>query len=156
MHELVRRYDPLIRSIAASGSQCRADADDLAQEIYISLWISASRFDPRLGPEAAFVVLVARRRLIEHHRRRATRQTLPPGVTDNQNASHTSAEEVRHQLQRLSGPERELLCLAFARGLTHAQIAAATDLPLGTVKSRLRTALAALRRPTGNLRGRRP
>jgi len=151
MTTLVGRYRTLVRHIVREGSPPNADVEAIVQEVFVSAWLSAPRFDPRLGTELVFVATIARRRAIEHHRRMRRVESLPTtgliGETYRHFADDTSL--LRERLLKLPENQREVLSLAFARGMSHAQIAHSTGLPIGTVKSRLRTALATLRKHIG-------
>ncbi len=76
----IRRYGGLVWSLALRMSRSREDAEDAVQEIFISLWKSADRFDPSRATEVTFIAMVARRRLID--RRRAA-QRRPEEATLN-------------------------------------------------------------------------
>lgn len=144
---LVGRYRPLVRHIVRERSPPNTDVDAIVQDVFVSAWLSAPRFDPRLGTELVFVATIARRRAIEHHRRLRRVESLPTtGLTaDTHRLSADDTHLLRERLLELPENQREVLLLAFAHGMSHAQIAHSTGLPIGTVKSRLRTALATLR-----------
>ena len=124
------------------------------QEIFINLWKSASRFDPGRATETTFVAMVARRRLIDR-RRAAERQKeeATPAVDleaimsfeHEKMVSCVEAQAAARVLQDLPNDRKNVLRLAIFDGLTHAQIAEATKLPIGTVKSHVRRGLAAVR-----------
>jgi RNA polymerase sigma factor (sigma-70 family) len=130
------------------------DVEDAVQEIFIDVWRSAPRFTPALGSEPAFIATIAHRRLIDRQRRLAVRGT-------HQLADHSLVEakplradpallrdELRIAAQafdELDTDERQVLWFALYHGLSHERIARATDLPLGTVKTRIRRGLIRLR-----------
>ncbi len=160
--ECVRRYGDLVWSVARrlSGGALRADADDAVQEIFVDLWRSAGRFDPTVASEAAFVVMIARRRLIDRIRR-ATRR--PPGVQLAEGAEQhvparatgpTDAERLAgaedaaialRAIDSLSPEQQRCIRLAVQHGYTHTQVAEITGLPLGTVKTHVRRGLLRVR-----------
>lgn len=129
----------------------RSETDDAVQEIFIALWLSAGRFDPARGSEAAFVATVAHRRLTDAQRRRLSRREIPadaalqpparlaerPSDLGRDPAMRAATEA----FDRLPQDERHALWMVVWGGLSHSQIAAATGSPLGTVKTRLRRAL---------------
>ena len=128
----------------------RADAEDVLQEVFVAVWTRAESYNPTLGPPAAWLVRIARNRAIDRFRSNAARgrlaeasQDLAPSVTT------PPAPEDRHDVVRALGvlpPEqRELVEQAYFMGLTHSELAARFGLPLGTVKTRVRTGLLALR-----------
>ncbi|MBX3410453.1 MAG: sigma-70 family RNA polymerase sigma factor [Phycisphaeraceae bacterium] len=130
------------------------DVEDAVQEIFIEVWRSAHRFSPALGSEPAFVATIAHRRLIDRQRRLAARGThLPfdPSLTHAppQRLDTASLRDDLHRAARafdeLDTDERQVLWYALYHGLSHERIAHATDLPLGTVKTRIRRGLSRLR-----------
>jgi len=129
----------------------RDEAEDVLQEVFWSAWRSAERFDARLGGAAAWMLMLARSRAIDHLRRRRDPAasasddlaTLAPVTIDTAN-THDSEAAV-HALRQLPAEQREPISLAFYRGLTHAQIAQTLSLPLGTIKTRIRLGMERLR-----------
>ena len=148
MTAIVHCYWPLVRHIVRKGSPPSTDVDSVVQEIFTSVWLAAPRFDPRLGTELVFVATIARRRAIENNRRMRHVESLP--TTGLMVTTHRPLADDTHLLRegllKLPENQREVLSLAFGYGMSHAQIARSTGLPIGTVKSRLRTALATLRK----------
>lgn len=120
----------------------------------MEVWRTAHRFDPSAGSERGWIATVARRRLIDHRRRVGARPGFEPLEIDTKDESASSeraamaSERAAATTQALDGLEEEqrrLLVLSLKEGLSHAEIANHTGLPLGTVKSRLRTGLDRLR-----------
>lgn len=152
-------YGGLVWRLAVRYLGSRADAEDATQEIFISLWASAHRYDPAKGSEPAFVATVAHRRLIDMKRaayvRRAVSIEKTPELSENSASAAraaawgSEAEIAAKAFHRLPAEERDALWMAVRGGLTHTQIAAATDLPVGTVKSRLRRGVQRLREMAG-------
>ena len=155
--DCVDRYGGLVWSLARRFSQTSADAEDAVQEIFISLWRSAERFDSSKSSEMTFVSMVARRRLIDLNRRR---QTASRAVTtqsidsvDVANASDVAEkaaidDQAAHALQvlnQLPGEQCEAIKLSVYSGLSHNQIAEKMDLPLGTIKTHIRRGLTKVR-----------
>ena len=149
----VARVYGLARSITRN-QQC---AEEVTEDVYWQVWRQALRFDRHRGPVMAWLLTLARTRALDHLRRgdeamvHPEPETLVPDEGDAQaNPSHMMAaaqrdRALRAALDRLDPLPRQLLSLAFYRGLTHDEIAQQTNLPLGTVKSHIRRALAALR-----------
>ena len=147
-------YGGLVWSLALRMSPTRQDAEDAVQEIFVNLVSSAARFDPNQASEATFVAMIARRRLIDRRRSaERRREELRPMVdlekepsTDHERMIHTlEAQAAARAIDRLPEDRRRVLRLAILDGLTHAQIARTTNLPLGTVKSHVRRGLEAVR-----------
>lgn len=159
--ECLSTYGALVWRLVRRFAAARADAEDAVQDVFIALWRNAGRFDPALSPESAFVTLVARRRLIDRNRRSRARPaqgasleelTEPPAVAPDPGPDQRDeAALVLAAVEELDGRERRLLRLALHQGLSHSEIAAREELPLGTVKSTLRRALLAVRYRVGAL-----
>jgi RNA polymerase sigma factor (sigma-70 family) len=149
------KYRGLVWSLARRFVRNHADAEDAVQDIFIDLWRHAARFDAALSPESAFIATVARRRLIDRQRRAARqRPTVPfaaePAVLTNSPTERLEAlDEARRTrgfFAQLQPEQQQVLELTFDRGMSQQEIAAATNLPLGTVKTHARRGLMRLRR----------
>jgi RNA polymerase sigma-70 factor, ECF subfamily len=136
----------------------RALAEEAVQEAFLSIWRNASRYDPRVGSFRAWALSVVRYRAIDTLRVRHKEVgdasvdddefiVLPDETADTEAAVARRLETVRirRQLAQLPLPQRELVVLAYFGGLSHGELAAQLSLPLGTVKGRMRLALAKLR-----------
>jgi RNA polymerase sigma-70 factor (ECF subfamily) len=152
MHQLVRRFEPLVRSIAHRRDRQADSGDDLVQETMFRLWRSAHRFDPVRGSEPTFVAAVARNAAIDMARQRTVRPAVPSADLDALAPAGASPTEhiadamaVRGALRSLTPDQRELVRLAYFAQLTQQEIAERLGLPLGTVKSRTFQALRVLR-----------
>lgn len=163
-----RRFDALAELYDRHGKRLRAtidgvvheegEADDVLQEIFIQIWEEAARYSPKAGKPLGWMVTIARRRAIDRLRRRQAysraRERYQERVTQETSNSTRQADEVfilndlRHFLKEcmriLPRLQREALELAFFKGLSHREIAAATHAPLGTVKTRLELGLQKL------------
>lgn len=153
--ELLSRYRPLIWSIVRRGVPA-SQAEDVVQEVFIQLWKSAASFDPSRSSEANFVGMVATRRMIDRRRREELRrpaEDLPGELEELPGEFEGFAEvDVRDEsaraaraLQQIRPEESRILRLSLS-GLTHAEIAARTQVPLGTVKSHARRGLERVRK----------
>ncbi len=160
MKECVDVHGGRVWALARRFSSDRADAEDAVQEIFISLWKSAHRYDPAKASEAAFVATIARRRMIDRLRARGGRaQTVP--IDEREVASHNTAGQVeaavdlarvRDVIETLEPEPRRVVELAVLQGYSHGQVAEATGIALGTVKSHVRRSLVKVRdalRPQG-------
>jgi len=152
--ECLDRYGGLVWSLARRFHRDPADAEDAVQEIFISLWQSAGRYDPRKASEATFIATIARRRLIDRLRSRGRRPDLEgtdDGRVEMQADPGASPEtfldvaRVAEALEKLRPEQRRMVELSVARGLTHQQISAQTGVALGTVKSHVRRGLIRVR-----------
>lgn len=141
-----------------------ADADDVLQETFVRVWSRAETYDARLGAPAAWLTRIARNRAIDRLRAKRVRKhiAVDPGLTPEgepaplpepedhvtpevvaQEASTSSA--LRAALHLLPDAQRELIEAAFFEGYTHHELAARFGMPLGTIKTRIRTGLLTMR-----------
>jgi RNA polymerase sigma-70 factor, ECF subfamily len=147
------RHIQLVYNLVLRIVRNRADAEEVVQEVFLQAWRGADRYDPSRGTPQAWLVTLARTRAIDALRaaRRGgqriecsvTNEIADPGKGDA--ARLPERQEVTGALGELSSAQRELLELAYYEGLTQTEIAARTGLPLGTVKTRIRTGLERLR-----------
>lgn len=127
----------------------RADAEDVLQEVFVAVWTRAESYKPTLGPPAAWLVRIARNRAIDRFRANAARARLADAAQEPARTTPAAGPEARHDVVRALGvlpPEQRVLVeQAYFMGLTHSELAAHFGLPLGTVKTRVRSGLLALR-----------
>ncbi len=149
----MERFRGLIWSLVRRSCSNAADAEDVVQEIFISVWRSAHRFDPTIASESTFVSVIARRRLIDRTRQRMRRTTPGPILQDVQaelvEAGRCQITEVSALAQlamsKLRPEQQQVLQLSIECGCSHEQISTSTGLPLGTVKTHARRGLQKLR-----------
>jgi RNA polymerase sigma-70 factor, ECF subfamily len=137
-----------------------ADASDLLQEVYLEAWRKASNYDAARGAPMAWLVTLARSRAIDWVRALAARgknvtaslDDMPPSDLVAQNADaldiRTANERqdlVRASLKTLPPVQQQVIDLAFYEGLTHLEISERLNVPLGTIKTRIRLAMKKLR-----------
>lgn len=136
-----------------------AQAEEVTQEVFFEMWRTAVRFDSGKGSAAAWAMTIARRRAIDRvrattassAREQRTITTTVPGGTVSWDQVSEAVEEILNReqlyqcLDRLSLPQQQAVVLAFFGGYAHADIARFLGIPLGTVKARIRGALASLR-----------
>ncbi|MEM7387922.1 MAG: sigma-70 family RNA polymerase sigma factor [Verrucomicrobiota bacterium] len=153
MRRCIERYSGLVSGIARKYMSVEADAEDVVQEVFAELWLKAERFDPSRASAATFIGLVARRRSIDWLRKQSRRPKLEP-ITDEIEMGHTGDSAIRSRMdteqiglamQQLPARTQELFRLHFEKGMTHPEIAKATGLALGTVKTTLRRGLIEMR-----------
>lgn len=132
-----------------------ASAEELTQEVMVTLWRKADLYDPAKSSLATWLHRIARNRRIDAARRLRGAALDPedpllqpagPADADEGLDAVRREERVRAALEGLPSEQIELVRLAFFFGLSHSQIAERTGLPLGTVKSRIRLAFTHLRR----------
>jgi RNA polymerase sigma-70 factor (ECF subfamily) len=133
-----------------------AAAQDLVQDTFVKLWRNADRYDTSRGKLETWVLLVARSLAIDALRRRVLEsrsleaigdpgEADPSPGPDEVAAIHDETEQAKRAMQRLSGEQRAALELAYFGGKTSAEVAELEGIPLGTAKTRIRTALLRLR-----------
>jgi RNA polymerase sigma-70 factor (ECF subfamily) len=159
VQECLDRFGGLVWSLSRRFCPNREEAEDAVQEVFIEIWNKAKRYDPALSSEITFVAMIARRRLIDRGRRR--QRAIPAEVLEDQDIlpADDRAQELvdvgdevaRAQvaLAKLRPDEQKVLRLSIYEGLSHDQIAKATALPLGTVKTHLRRGLIRVREMLG-------
>ena len=139
-------------------------AEDVMNEVYLQLHQQAARYDSRRGAPAAWLLILTRSRAIDYLRRETARgpceplseaAPLPSLLADPEARSEAGERRalVRKALATLSREQRQVIEIAYYAGLSHRQIAAQLGQPLGTVKTRIRIGLSALRAQLGPLLG---
>jgi RNA polymerase sigma-70 factor, ECF subfamily len=139
----------------------RADAEEVVQEVFVRVWTRATTYDERLGTPAAWLIRMARNRAIDRLRARRTRGDIdgaePPAAAVPERAASAAAspealaewrertDSIRGALGALPPEQRDLIAAAFFEGYTHSELAARFQLPLGTVKTRIRAGMLAMR-----------
>lgn len=152
MTELFDRYGGMVYSVALRILKDAGHAEDVMQEIFFRLWQAPNAFVQGRGPLGAWLAVVTRNRAIDALRRRKPADPVDDVVlASNTNLAaeverNTMMEKVRGVLNDLPSEQRKSVELAFFEGLSHAEIAARTGDPLGTVKTRIRLALISLRK----------
>ena len=152
MGEIFDRYGSLVYSVAFRVLKDPAQAEDVMQEIFFQVWKGPGAFVQVRGSLGAWLAVVARNRAIDSLRRRRPTEPVDEVVLgSNTNLASeiersTMMEKVRGVLKKLPHEQQTSVELAFFEGLTHSEIAAKTGDPLGTVKTRIRSALISLRK----------
>ena len=148
---LYDRYAGLVYGAGTRYLGDRGQAEDLVQDVFLSVWRNAGRFDPSRASFSTWVYRITRNRATDLIRRRRARVRtvnggLPPDPGEpDPSGSLSRGFDVVAALGRLSPSHREVLVLAYFEGLSQREISARTGTPLGTVKSRTAAAMRALR-----------
>ena len=162
--ELYDRHAPVVFSIASALLKNEEDARDVLQDVFGYVWQNAARYDAGRGSVRAWLCWLARVRAVDRLRTRARRlvHEIPPTAVDDRkhDASETLAAadpspldqaayrelrcRVSGALESLPEEQRQVVDLAYHKGLTQAEIAARLNAPIGTIKTRMRLALLKL------------
>jgi len=131
-----------------------AQSEEVAQEVLLEVWRTASRFDPRRGSAAAWTLTIAHRRAVDRVRSEnacaAREQKAAPAVAEEHDVAEVVAATLEHQrvsrcLDGLTELQRESIKLAYYRGYSYPQVAQLLGVALGTVKTRIRDGLIRMR-----------
>jgi RNA polymerase sigma-70 factor, ECF subfamily len=155
MAALYNRYSPIVYATALRILGDTAAAEDVVQEIFMQLWRNPAAFDASRGNLAAWLGVIARHKAIDVLRKRKPQTNFEDVVIASSYDLHKEAvrnsvvEKVRAALAEMFPEQRRCMEMAFFEGLTHSEIAAKTGEPLGTIKTRIRSALIELRKKLG-------
>lgn len=163
-HALGQLYDATVNrvySLAYALSNNASDAEDIVSELYWQIWQKANQYDPARGSVLAWLLIHCRSLALDLLRRRRSQQTgqarleLQLLTGESETNAEIGADDllnllqqgtaVHNALKQLSEIQQQLIALAFFRDMSHAEIAVAVRLPLGTVKSHIRRGLQTLR-----------
>lgn len=147
----VRRFQGRVFGLALTIIGDRAEAEDAAQETFLRAWRYADGYDPRRGPVDTWLLAIGRNVAIDHARVRRTQPidpcallrletTDPEALPDERQIAADEAAELRSAIVTLPAEQRRALVLAAFFGRTAREIGALEDAPLGTIKTRIRTA----------------
>jgi RNA polymerase sigma factor (sigma-70 family) len=145
-----------------------AQAEEATEDTFWQIWREAPRFDPQRGTAMAWILTIARSRALDSLRTRDPAELVEDaGDLRDANGEHDASpvdllsatqtdHTLHHALAQLDPQPRQLIALAFFKGLTHDEIANHTGIPLGTVKSHIRRGLTRLKTLLGDAAGLRP
>lgn len=154
--ELYDRFASLVYRLAFQAMPTRADAEDAVQEIFVRLWKTADRYDPKRAALVTWVMLISRRHLVDRLRRSKARlkaMTLDekhsePAAAQPSGSSIEAQErygELMERIAKLPELQRTVVTRAYLGGQTLRQIGEELNTPIGTIKSALSRALVRLR-----------
>lgn len=158
--QLYDRFASLVYRLAFQAMPTRADAEDAVQEIFVRLWRTADRYDPKRAALVTWVMLISRRHLVDRLRR--TKARVKAVSLDDRQSSAESAEELHPatglsleeterfgelmtRVNKLPELQRTVVTRAYLGGQTLRQIGEELNTPIGTIKSALSRALVRLR-----------
>ena len=149
---LYDRYYSIVYSVALRVLGDTSAAEDVLQEVFIQLWRNPGLFDSSRGSLGAWLAVIARNRAIDALRQRHPETDIGDVIVsvEPDMAGHAERarvmEKVLGALGAMPRAQRSALEMAYFEGLTHTEIAAKTGEPLGTIKTRIRAGLLALRK----------
>lgn len=152
---LYDRYAPRVVGLILPILKNQTDAEDVVQETFLQVWQQASRYDSRKGKPAVWLLLIARSRALDRLRKKQSKLAGTTEVLQEPPSPEPTADEtvqlkdtqnlICSALCTLPQEQQEPIRLAFYQGLTHREIAEHLQLPLGTIKTRIRTGMQTLR-----------
>jgi RNA polymerase sigma-70 factor, ECF subfamily len=148
--DLYRRYARPVFGFALRRLGDRGRAEDAVQETFASVWRSAASYKPERGPGAPWLYAVARNAIVDRARGRTEAPTEVPDTPSDDAGPAEQAEQswvawrVHRALEELPEREHGVVALAYWSGLSQSEVAEYLGIPLGTVKTRTRSALARL------------
>lgn len=157
LKDLYERYGGLLLALARRILNDANDAEEVLQEVFLQVWNQAGRYDHRRSSVSTWLVLITRSRSIDRLRSRQVDERTLANLESENRDQHTSPvgvtsvwtnqrrDRLRRELQLLPPEQKRVLDLAFYRGMTQSEIAEATGIPLGTVKTRTLLAMRKLR-----------
>jgi RNA polymerase sigma-70 factor (ECF subfamily) len=147
----------VVFSLAIRMLRDRAAAEDVSQDIFVQVWRQAGNYDTARGSPEAWIMMIARTRILDRIRSRGSGvvlksvgENLPDAPAaddwpDDLAISREHAANVRQALAELPAEQKQAVELAFFEGLTHMEISEKTGVPLGTIKTRIRLGLMKIR-----------
>lgn len=154
---LYDRYAPLLCGVLMRILNDHQAAEEVLQDVFLQLWNQPGRFDASRGSLPAWLLVIARNRAISRLRGRRDRELLEEEEGDfagtfvsaenieDEAARSQRARSIAAAMEKLPQEQRQAVELAYFEGMTQSEIAARTGAPLGTVKTRVRTAMQTLR-----------
>jgi RNA polymerase sigma-70 factor, ECF subfamily len=157
LHEIYQRSNRIVFTLIMRVTRNRETAEELTVDVFHDVWRRASRYDATGGTVVGWIMNQARSRAIDRVRFEQRKKRVNPypdepalecAVAGSDEVSHTEERRraLQDALQELTPAEREAIESAFLGELSHAEVASQLNQPLGTVKTRIRSGLAKLRR----------
>ena len=159
MESLYQRYSRILYSLAYRLVADHQVAEDLLQDAFLAIWRRSTSYSPQTGAARSWLISILHHRAIDHLRRVRRRSTLQDAPLEELELDETTAfpdvwedvwrsvksSQVRAALMKIPAEQRLVIELAYFQGWTHTEIAEGVQIPLGTVKARLRLGLIHLK-----------
>jgi len=160
MDSLYQRYSRILYSLAYRMVADHQIAEDLLQDAFLSVWKRSTSFSPQAGAARSWLISILHHRAIDHLRRVRRRSSMQEAPLEEIELDETTSgsdvwdeawrsiqsSQVRAALMKIPTEQRMVIELAYFQGWTHTEIAEGTQIPLGTVKARMRLGLNHLKR----------
>jgi len=160
MDSLYERYSRMLYSVAYRMVADHQIAEDLLQDAFLAVWRRSTSYSPQTGAARSWLISILHHRTIDHLRRMRRRSGIVEAPLEELELDETTAfpdvwdeawrsiksSQVRAALMKIPTEQRLVIELAYFQGWTHAEIAEGTEIPLGTVKARMRLGLHHLKR----------
>ena len=160
MDSLYERYSRMLYSVAYRMVADHQIAEDLLQDAFLAVWRRSTTYSPQTGAARSWLISILHHRTIDHLRRMRRRSGIVEAPLEELELDETTAfpdvwdeawrsiksSQVRAALMKIPTEQRLVIELAYFQGWTHAEIAEGTEIPLGTVKARMRLGLHHLKR----------
>ncbi|MCB5412142.1 sigma-70 family RNA polymerase sigma factor [Pseudogemmobacter faecipullorum] len=157
--QLFDHFGPRLKAMLIRGGLRDGSAEDVVQDVMLTVWHKATQFDPHRAEASAWIYRIARNRRIDLARRKPPPEPDPLAEPEGSEpdapqilALGQEATLLRRALEALSPDQAKVLEQAYFEDLPHSRISEMTGLPLGTIKSRIRLGLERLRRDLKDLR----
>lgn len=158
--ELYDEFAPRVLGLIRRLLIDHAQSEEVAQEVFLEIWQSASRFDEKKGGASTWILTMAHRRAVDRirssqsSRNRDTKIGIRDFAPDYDNVADTvevtiESERVKKAMEQLTELQRQAVTLAYYGGYSHSEVATLLSVPIGTVKTRLRDGMIRLRDEMG-------
>lgn len=152
LDQLARHYGPRLKAWLMHRGAASDAAEDIVQDVLVAVWRKADKYDETKAKFSTWIYSLTRNRWIDRARKESRSEPTSPSdlarlldapapAADSDYNRKEASKAVHREMALLSPEQKQVLHLAFFEGLSHAQIAERTGLPLGTVKSRIRAPL---------------
>jgi RNA polymerase sigma-70 factor (ECF subfamily) len=151
-------HSSMIYSLVLKMTGSVFDAEEIVQEVFLKIWNNADKYDGRRGSVQSWIITIARRLAIDRTRSKqfkmrsressdeSSLESVRQNSQDNQTSVAAEIREVNEALEKLDSSYRDVINLSYYEGYSHSEIANHLDIPLGTVKYRIREAVDKIRR----------
>ncbi len=167
LEEIYDRYSRPVYSLVLGLLREPAIAEEVTQEVFLRVWLRSSSFKPLSGKAKTWILSIAHHRAIDRLRQQRHRQKESPledflegewqmgteaGAVEQTAILHEESVKIQEAMKKLPEEQRQVLMLGYFRGFTQAEISKGLNVPLGTVKTRMRLGIQKLRQSLAFMR----